>query len=127
MSERGFRLCRAVIGVVLGGLVGWSVATGNAVLPVIAAAVAIGIRFICQKRVRAVINDERNYRISEKAARLTISILGPAMAVAAAVLVALSKNSPSGLRLVGLTLAYSACAIVLLHTVLYAYFERKIG
>lgn len=125
MDERRFRLCRRAIAAAMGVMVGWSVASGNAVIPVVAAAGGMGLMYLCRKRLKAVIDDERNYRISEKAARLTIGILGPGMAVTAAVLIALDKGVSSGLKPVGLTLAYSACALALLHAVLYAYYERK--
>jgi uncharacterized membrane protein len=85
----------------------------------------MGILYLCRRRVKQVIIDERNRRIGEKAARLTIAVYGPAVAVLSTVLIAISRSFNPGLAQAGYTLAYSAAAMVVLYDVLYYYFERK--
>ncbi len=125
MDKKKFRLCRIIITMAVAALVGWSVTTGNALLPLIAVGVGMGLLYLCKKRVKGVIEDERIYKISEKASRITLAVLAPIIAVAGVVLIALSKRGSADLSQIGFTLAYTACALMVLYTVLYFYYEKK--
>lgn len=125
MSRKTLKLCRIVIGMGVGASVGWSVAVENAVLPLIAVGVGMGLLYLCKRQLKEVIVDERIHKISEKASRITIAVFGPMIAVAGAVLIALRKNVLAEFEQAGFTLAYSACALALLYYILYVYYERK--
>lgn len=125
MSQRTFLLIRvlAILAIVI--LVNWSIATGNVFLPIIAVVVGTALLYLASRHVKGVMKDERNYRISERACRITLGIFIPAIAVASAVLIILSKSSSTGLGQVGLTLAYSACALLVIYSISYLYFSSK--
>lgn len=126
MDKKRFRLCRIIITMAVAALIGWSVATGNTLLPLIAIGGGMGLLYLCKKRVKGVIEDERIYKISEKASRITLAVLAPIIAIAAVVLISLSKGVSAELRQAGFTLAYTACALMVLYFIFYMYYERKI-
>jgi len=109
----------------MGALVGWSVAIGNAVIPIPATIGGAGLLYLLRKRLREVVEDERNYRISEKASRSTIQISAFLMAITGAVLIALHINGASPLKEVGLTLAFSGCALLIIYLTFYSYYSRN--
>jgi uncharacterized membrane protein len=77
-----------------------------------------------RRRVSEVISDERDYYIAGNAARWTISIYAILAAFGSIVLMALRKTNPS-LELLGSTLAYSACFVMLLQSALFYFFAKK--
>ena len=125
MSRKWFRVCGLIITMAVGALIGWSVAIGNAVIPIPAAIGGAGLLYLLRKQLKEVIEDERNYRISEKASRTTIQISAFLMGIIGAVLIALNIGGNSPFREVGLTLAFSACALLLLYLTFYSYYSRK--
>ena len=125
MSKKTYNWCRRFVVAAVGIAVGVSVVLGNAIVPLAAVLIGMGILYLCGRRLKEVIVDERNYRVSERAARLTIAIFGPAIAILSTVLIALGRSSYPGLEQTGYTLGYSAAALVVLYDVFYYYFERK--
>lgn len=125
MSRKWFRVYGFIITMAVGALIGWSVAIGNAVIPIPAAIGGAGLLYLLRKQLKEVIEDERNYRISEKASRTTIQISAFLMGIIGAVLIALNIGGTSPFKEVGLTLAFSACALLLLYLTFYSYYSRK--
>ena len=125
MNKRWFRVCGLIITMTMGALIGWSVAIGNAVIPIPAAIGGAGLLYVLRKRLKEVVEDERNYRISEKASRSTVQISAFLMAITGAVLIALNISGASPFREVGLTLAFSGCALLIIYLTFYSYYSRK--
>ena len=125
MSVKALRICRVVITGSIAIAVTIAVALGNPIITLIAVVIGMGLLYLCRKRVKGVIADERNYRISEKAARITMAIYGPVVGVLSAVLLALSNSLYPDLKPVAYTTAYLSSALVLLYYILYIYYERK--
>jgi uncharacterized membrane protein len=125
MSRKSYIVCQKAVAAAVGIIVGISIVMGNAIIPLAAVLVGMLALYICRRQVKEVIADERNYRVSEKAARLTINIFGPVIAILSVVLIALGRNSYPSLEQVGFTLGYSASALIVLYDVFYYYFERK--
>lgn len=125
MSKNSYNTCRKAVTAAIGMAVAIAVVLGNVFVPLAAVLIGMGILYLCRRRVKEVIIDERNRRIGEKAARLAFAVYGPAVAVLSAVLLALSRSTYPDLAPVGLTLAYSAAVLVVLYDVLYYYFEKK--
>lgn len=113
-----------VIAVLLGGLVSFSVVSENYIIPIAAAGTAFILLMVLRRRVGEVINDERDYSIAGNSARWTISIYAILAAIASMVLMAMRKTDPS-FELLGQSLAYSACFIMLLNSALFYFFARK--
>lgn len=125
MNRKEFRRCGMVIGAFVGALVGVSVAAGNAVLPIVALIVGLTFEYLCRRRVTEVIEDERILRISEKASRSTFQVFVITIGVIGAVLTALRKTEYAQFTQAGSTLAFSACALLILYLIFYGYYSRK--
>lgn len=125
MDEKKFRRCAMIVGAFVGASVGWSVATGNAVLVIIAVIIGLTFEHLCRRRVTDVIEDERIYRISEKASRRTFQVFIVIFGVIGAVLIALSKSGYGEFRQAGFTLALSVCALIISYLTFYGYYSRK--
>ena len=120
MNRKQFALCGAVIASSIGAIVGYSVCTGNFVLPFVAVIGGILVLQLIKRRVEDVLEDERTYRISEKASRRVLEIFGIGSALTGVTLIALDKHQE-----VGYALAFSACILILLYMIFYAYYSMR--
>ena len=125
MSKERLRFFRMLIVVIMGALIGWSVAIGNAIIPIPVVLCGLILLYLLRKRVKEVIEDERIHKINEKASKLTVQIFGIVTALLGAIFISLGQGGLSDFRQTGFTLAYSACSILLIHLVLYSYYTRK--
>ena len=125
MSKERLRFSRMLIVVVMGALIGWAVAIGNAIIPIPVALLGLILLYLLRKRVKEVIEDERMHKINEKASKVTLQIFGIVTALLGVILIALSQGSWTDFRQAGFTLAYSACFLLLVHLILYSYYTRK--
>jgi uncharacterized membrane protein len=125
MSRRWFRICGAAITVAMIALIGWSIATENAVVPIPTVLGGIVLLYLLRRQVKDVVEDERNYRISEKASRSAIQVFALIAAITGITLTAVSTEDSSLSREVGLTLAFCACGLLVLYMISYAYHSRK--
>ena len=114
-----------LIVVAMGALIGWSVAIGNAIIPIPVVLCGLVLPYLLRKRVREVIEDERMHKINEKASKVTLQIFGIVTALLGVILIALSQGGFTYFRQAGFTLAYSACILLLVHLILYSYYTRK--
>ena len=126
MTRRWFRLLGAVITLTVVALIGWSVATENVGVPIPAVIIGLVLLYLLRRQVREVVEDERNYKISEKASRFTIQVFALVAAISGVILIAVSTDDSTLLREVGLTLAFCACGILILYLISYTYHSRKI-
>jgi len=125
MSRRWFRLCAAAITVTIVALIGWSIATENTLVPIAAVIGGVVLLYLLRRQVRDVIEDERNYRISEKASRFAIQVFAFITAITGITLTTVSTGDSPPFREVGLTLAFCACGLLILYLISYAYHSRK--
>ena len=125
MNKERLRFLRMLIVVVVGALIGWSVAIGNAIIPIPVVLCGLVLLYLLRKRVKEVIDDERMHKINEKASKVTLQIFGIITALLGAILIALSQGGLTDYRQAGFTLAYSACFLLLVHLLLYSYYTRK--
>ena len=125
MSRRWFRLCGAAIIVTIVALIGWSIATGNAIVPIPAVIGGAVLLYLLRRQVSEVIEDERSYRVSEKASRFAIQVFAVVTAISGITLTAARTSDSSPFREVGLTLAFCACGLLILYLISYAYHDRK--
>jgi len=120
MNRKQFALCGAAIASSIGAIVGYSVCTGNFVLPFVAVIGGILVLQLIKRRVEDVLEDERTYRISERASRRVLEIFGIGSALTGVTLIALDKHQE-----VGYALAFSACILILLYMIFYAYYSMR--
>lgn len=126
MKWKQYRVYGMLVVMAMGAVIGWSVANGNAVVPVAAAVIGMVLIYFLKKRVTEVIKDELVYRISEKASRMTLQICLLTAALAGAVLIALRDHYPQYAH-TGFTLSFSVCAALILYLLLYGYYTQHLG
>lgn len=125
MNVRTFQFYRLGLTMSVAILVGAAVASENTVLGVAAVGAGLLLMYAGKRRVKGVVEDERTYRISEKASRVTLSLSAPAVALAATVLITMGDRVAPGLKTAGFALGYAACAMMVCYSVAYHYYLRK--
>jgi len=128
MSLKTFRIWRRILIAVIGAAAAISVIIGNAYILLSAVIAGMIVIIVLRRRVKEVIADERVYTIADKAARLTLQILGIGMAFIGAILLALSRENLSAiLAQVGFALEYATCGLLIIQLAAYTYYSRKLG
>jgi uncharacterized membrane protein len=125
MKRKTFTLLSIITTAAIGYVMGWSINSGSPFIPVVA--VAAGTVFICllKRRVNEVIEDERIWRINEKASGFTLRVFLPLTAVIGIVLVSLSKGGVYSFEKEGYILLYCTYALLVLFLVSYIYYGRR--
>jgi uncharacterized membrane protein len=92
---------------------------------VISVAVGVILFYLCKTSVEEVV-DERDERVSERASKVAVVIFAATSAFAGVLLIALRNDHPEHTN-AGFALAFSACALMILYSVLYGYYNRRYG
>jgi len=124
MSKKIFILCRIFIMIVVTIVAIISIQKNQWILPVITILTAMILIFLCKKRVKTVLVDERDYKLAEKSSRWAVSLYSIVGAIAGIILVALGEKNYN-LYLIGNTILYSICFLILLGTIFYWAFSKK--
>ncbi len=120
MNRKRFAMCGAIITAAIGAIVGYSVYTHNFMLPFIAVTAGILILHLLRRKVDEVIEDERIYRISERASRRTLQVFGMGTALVGTTLICLGRYSE-----IGYTLNMSVCILIILYLIFYGFYSRR--
>jgi len=120
MDRKKFAIYAALVCAIMGAVVGYGVSEGNALLPAIAFIMGTVLIALGKRDVKEVMEDERTQRISEKASRRTYEVFVMGAALIGTTLIALNRHIEAGY-----TLAFSACALLVLYLVLYSYYNRR--
>lgn len=86
MKRLTYLACTLAVSILVAAMIGWSVAAGNFLVPVIAIPLGIIVVFACRRNVQEVICDEREGKVRSKAAFRTLEIAVIAGAIAAVIL-----------------------------------------
>lgn len=124
MTAKHYMAFRLVIAAVLAAIISLSVVIGNYVLPVVTFFSCLILMYAVKKKVKEVIEDERDYEMAGKAARYTMTVFSLIAGVITIILFALRKENP-GFELVGSVLAYAVCGMMLIYSVIFKYFQSK--
>jgi len=126
MSARTSKILTYILAFLLALFVGWSVIVKLEVYYPLAAVVAamLGMRLI-RRYTTEIMVDERLQNINAKAASVSYRVFSMLMAILSLIFISLSNYIPDVYSIIGQTLAYSACAFMLIHFVLYYYYARK--
>ncbi len=131
MSKRQYHLLRVLTIVVIALLSGAAGTQGGwywALLLVAGVVAFLSTRYLSPKLIKEVTADERTQLIMEKASAVAIQIFIAAAVITGAILIVISYKADPGFdfRQIGLTLAYSAVAMGLLHLALRLYYGRTL-
>ncbi len=127
MKRKKFKQYSMAITIVIGVIIGWSAIRGDLTIALAAVVIGMIILYLLKSRVKQVIEDERVYRISEKASRRTIQIVGTTTALVGLSLIGLSRSGYLELSEVGFSLAYFATALLMVYMIFYGYYSKKLG
>lgn len=86
MKHLMYLVCSLFVACMVAAMIGWSMAAGNFLVPVIAIPLGIIVILACRRQVDEVIEDERESRIRSKAALLTLEVIVIGGAIAAIIL-----------------------------------------
>ena len=127
MSYKTFRTWQAIMGALIGGVTAVSVALGIWIIPIPVILIGVIIITFLRRRVIDIVDDERTYTIVGKASRLTFQIAVIGMAAIGIVLLTLSHGESHELTQAGFALEYAVCALLIINTLAYTYYNRKLG
>ena len=127
MERKKFKLYGLVITIVVGFFIGLSVFRGEPITAIVAVVVGMILLYALKSRVKQVIEDERAYRISEKASRRTIQAVGTTTAILGLSIIGLSKSGLLELTEVGYLLASFATVLLMVYMIFYGYYAKKFG
>jgi len=124
MNKKTFNAFRIFFALIISTVVASSVVRGNYILPVIIAATAMYAVYAMKKRVSDVLADERDYQIAGKAARWAVCAYTSFAAIASIIFMSMRAQNPQ-FEIAGSVLAYSACALMIVQSLLFKIFSRK--
>jgi len=94
MKRLTYLTCTLLVACMVASMVGWSMAAGNFLVPVIAIPLGIIVVLACRAQVDTVIADERERRIRSKAALRTLEVVVIGGAIAAVILYSFVVSVP---------------------------------
>ena len=127
MSAKTYLIWTVVISIITMASVGWAVNTGNVWIPGPTVIIGSVILYLCKRRIKEVVEDERAQKIGDWASRHTIEIVIIIMAVVATTLLAMSSDDSTTLEAVGITLACSISLLLIVYGILHVFYSRKLG
>ena len=126
MDAKYSKICRMVIIIFTVALAGGFAAMANAIFAIVSIGLGAILFYICTTNVEEVVVDERDEQVSERAAKVAMEIFTAINALAGIVLVAFRNEYPE-YTYIGFALAFSACALMILYSVLYGYYNKRYG
>jgi len=127
VERKKFKLYGLVITIIVGFIIGLSAVRGEPITAIFAVVIGMILLYVFKSRVKEVIEDERVYKISEKASRRTIQVVGTATAIIGLSVLGLSKNGYLDLVEIGYSLACFAAILLMVYMIFYGYYAKKLG
>ena len=127
MERKKFKLYGLVLTIFVGFVIGLSAFRGEPIIAIVAVVIGMILLYTLKGRVRQVIEDERIYRISEKASRRTIQVIGTTTAILGLSILGLSKSGYLNLTEVGYSLACFATVLLFVYMIFYSYYAKRLG
>ena len=108
-------------------LVGLSAVTGEFALAISSVVIGLLILYSIKGRVEQVLVDERAFKISEKASRRTIQVVGTVTAIVGLIMIVLGRGRYPALTDFGMALTYLAIFLLAVYLIFYRYYSWKFG
>lgn len=124
MTQKSFKIIKIITAFFLAAIMAQAVIFNNYIIAALAIAAAVAVIFISRGKVEGVLADERDNEISGKAARLSLSIFSVVGAVATFIFTSL-RDTNFVYEVAGSVLAYSVCALLLLYSLIFAFYEKQ--
>ena len=127
MERKKFKLYGMLITIAIGFVIGLSAIRGEPITAIVAVVVGMILLYMLKSRVKQVIEDERIYRINEKASRRTIQVVGTTTAILGLSIMGLSRSGYMEMVEVGYSLACFAAILLMVYMIFYGYYSKKLG
>ena len=85
-------ICTFLVAVLVAAMIGWSIAAGNFIVPVVAIPLGVIVVLACRRNAEEVIADEREKKIYSQAALRTLEVAVIAGAIAAVILMSFTVS-----------------------------------
>jgi uncharacterized membrane protein len=126
MTAKAFRLSTLTLIVLLGGLIIWTILADMPVyIPVIGIVVAVVIKYILRRRTTETLADERLRNIGSRAITASYRVLNVVMALIGLVFIIFKDSLPYEFGIIGATLAFAVCAMLIVQVSLYYIFAAR--
>ena len=126
MTAKAFRLSTLAMILILGVLIIWTILADMPVyIPVISIAGAMVIKYILRKRTTETLLDERLSNIGSRAITVSYRVLNVVMALMGLVFIVFKESLPYEFGIIGATLAFSVCAMLIVQVSLYYIFAAR--
>ncbi|MFC1871509.1 DUF2178 domain-containing protein [Chloroflexota bacterium] len=127
MSAKTYTFFSRVIVVALAAFIASAVIIGMPVfVPIVGVIVALLLRRLCRRFTKEIMVDERLQTAGEKAAAISYRVFSIVMAVLGVGSLTMKEILPPEFSIIGQTLVYSVCALMLLYMAFYYYYEKKL-
>ena len=120
MDKKQFTLYEIIMIAILGAIVGYSVYIKNMLLSLFAVVAGVTLLSLTKRKVTEVLEDERIYRISEKASRKTLQIFGISAALIGVIMISSKEFAQAGFAL-----SFAAIALIILYLIFYGYYNKR--
>ncbi len=127
MKYSKYQIVKLAVIVIMAALGIWAGISGNFYYLIPAAVIMFLVLFTLRKRVKETVVDERVNLVAGRASRLAMVCFTFLAVITGTTMVSLAENSSDKLFSIGLTLDYSACALLLCYWLSYAWYNRKFG
>lgn len=123
MTLKQYQRIKMAVVVITAFIYSQTLVRGNFIIPVAVLVVSILLLMFLRRNVSEIIADERDYYIGGKAAFMSLQIFSWASASLSFVFYAF-RDSNSAYEIIGTTLAYSTCALLIINLIVYKYFYK---
>jgi uncharacterized membrane protein len=127
MSYKTYRMWQALMGMFIGAVTAVCVTLDIWIIPIPVIFAAIIALMLMRRSVNEIVHDERTSTIAGKASRLTLLIAIIGMALTGVILLLIARGESDILTNTGFGLEYAACALLIINSVAYNYYSRKLG
>lgn len=126
MKKKQFKVISLFTTMIMGAVIGFSISIGNPILAVSSFLAGIAIMYLSKRRLEGVVEDERIRQVSQKASWITLQFIALSFSLIGAALVAM-RNTYPGYTDLGFFMAYVSCAVLVLYSLFYMYYNREYG
>lgn len=127
MSARTNRFITLIIVLALATFVAWSIiAEMPLFVPIAGFIIALLLISVCRRFTREIMVDERLQMINQRASAMSYRISTILLAIIGIIFIAIRNVLPSDFEIIGSTLAYSVCIIMLVHLAFYSFYKNRL-
>jgi len=108
----------------LAAIMAQAIIYSNYILAIIAVVGAVLVIFTSAKKVEGVSSDERTISIGGQAARMSLTVFSVLGAAVSFILI-MQKGAGEVYQAAGYVLSYSVCALLILYSLLFKYYEKQ--